>query len=198
MENRCCEPMGNWEKPISIAFFVGNVINVALLGVLLMQIYIYYDKFPHDQLRFKLLVALVFALEMAHTTISTSDAWSLFASRKACWFPTESPSLSWLTIPILGGVGQIYFVSRILYLFRKPYSTPVTRILKGFISAIIALFAISGLVGGVLAGVKIAGVNDLHGIFLDKAVLLACGIWNGSAAICDLMISASLLYLVST
>ncbi|KAJ6567046.1 hypothetical protein B0H19DRAFT_907429, partial [Mycena capillaripes] len=59
--------------------FVGTLLNWAFLGVLFIQVCIYFFAFPKDPTFSKVLVAAVFAIELLGTLANTRDAMRIFA-----------------------------------------------------------------------------------------------------------------------
>ncbi|KAJ7142366.1 hypothetical protein C8R44DRAFT_603564 [Mycena epipterygia] len=57
---------------------IGYLLHWALFGTLTIQLYLYYEAFPHDRLSTKCLVYTVFAIELVQTILITHDAFQTF------------------------------------------------------------------------------------------------------------------------
>lgn len=66
---------------------------------------IYYMAFPHDPLVCKCLVYGVFLVELAQTILLMHDAFLAFGSGFGNMEALTAIHLSWLGVPILGGIG---------------------------------------------------------------------------------------------
>lgn len=66
----------------------------------------YYSAFPRDRVLLKVLVYGVFALEVIQTILTTRDAFGIFATGLRDLRALANVRLLWLSIPILGGVGE--------------------------------------------------------------------------------------------
>jgi hypothetical protein len=81
---------------------VYRVIDCELISVLEDS---YYVAFPNDQKYLKCLVYGVLVLETIQTGLATSNAFDTFATGFMQPDASDKVHLSWLTAPILSGIG---------------------------------------------------------------------------------------------
>jgi len=98
----------------------------------------------------------------------------------------DTISLLNIAVPILGSivtaVVQIFYASRIK-LFADNY----------LIASLVVLFSLIQLGGGIAVGV-IGFQMSLFSRLLVQKLLIASGFWNGSSAVCDVIIASSMTY----
>ncbi|KAJ7325775.1 hypothetical protein DFH08DRAFT_1027710 [Mycena albidolilacea] len=109
------------------ALEIGVLFTVFLFGVLTVQMYIYFDRFPKDPLNFKVLVLLVWILDFGHTiamchliytiTISQYGQLALLA------VPPKSLDVCILLSGLIGPLEQGWFTYR-LYKFTRTLPLP--------------------------------------------------------------------------
>ncbi|KAL0568096.1 hypothetical protein V5O48_013896 [Marasmius crinis-equi] len=93
--------------------FIANLINWMLMGTLVMQVYTYYLRFAKDRLWIRLLVAILFTLDVAHTFLLTAHGW--FFAVEIWGHPERLDELPWpvQVISLAGGTSRYPF-SRIV------------------------------------------------------------------------------------
>ncbi|KAJ7348367.1 hypothetical protein DFH08DRAFT_865863 [Mycena albidolilacea] len=105
--------MGRFTIPV----LVGTFVNWALLGSLLVQVYLYILAFPDDKLCSKLVVGFIVIAEILQTLGDTRDAIRVFGSGWGNPQVLELVGWAWFSVPILGStiacVGQLFFAWRI-------------------------------------------------------------------------------------
>jgi hypothetical protein len=63
----------------------------------------YFVAFPYDRMQLKAMVYVVFGLETLQTIMITKDTFDAYALRLG---ELDDVRLSWLTAPIMGGLGK--------------------------------------------------------------------------------------------
>jgi len=159
--------------------WLGIVVNWFLYGIVVMQIYVYYQWFPNDKTMIKSLVYVLFILDSMQTIMGTSDGFQWFVSGFGDMKVLTEPHLSGFDAPILDGmiafIVQTFFCWRILVL-QKSWWLPV----------IIFFVSVSGLAGAMASGIKTLIVGDLSKLSTFKWEF---SLWLGSSALADTMIA---------
>ncbi|KIJ28551.1 hypothetical protein M422DRAFT_189572, partial [Sphaerobolus stellatus SS14] len=75
-----------------------------LLGVLSIQVYIYYLCFPEDSNYVKTVVYSLLCLEMTQTIILTNDSWNCFVNAWGDPIRVEKFGAEWFNLPIMDEV----------------------------------------------------------------------------------------------
>ncbi|PFH47743.1 hypothetical protein AMATHDRAFT_66966 [Amanita thiersii Skay4041] len=176
--------------PSTSAFLLGYLINTGLFGVLCGQIYTYYMAFPKDKLSIKLMVYGIFLLDVIQTVLATHDVFAIFAIGYGMISSLHDIHLIWLTVPILGGLagcaGQLFFAYRIMLISESI-----------LIAGITAALSICTLSAAIYTGIQVYLAKELSVVFQDTRVYIACGVWNGSGALCDVLIVCVMTYYLS-
>ncbi|KAH9918047.1 uncharacterized protein B0H18DRAFT_681518 [Fomitopsis serialis] len=171
---------------------VGYFFSWALLGVLNVQIYLYYVKFQKDHTFLQVLVYAILALEWIQTILLTVDAFDSFVYHygdPAALTSTNRPG--WFSLPLLCGLVstpvQCYFAWRIWKLFR-------TVILCG----ILVFFSIVQLIFGIITvtGVQLRDVSTTSEIGLSRTALAVDCIFLGGSALVDAIIAVAMTILL--
>ncbi|TFK41687.1 hypothetical protein BDQ12DRAFT_392800 [Crucibulum laeve] len=169
------------------ALLISCVVNWGLLGVLCVQVYVYYLAFPKDRKAAKLLIYGVFLCEVLQTIIITRDTYVAFASGFGNVKSLDSMHTHWFTIPISGGIvgciGQLYFAYRMSVVAESKF-LPIAVVVLSIASTSAAMVS--------AAQFFMAGSFT----FLRNNTLTAVGIWNGLGAFCDLTIAIAMPYLL--
>ncbi|KAL9711019.1 hypothetical protein Ac2012v2_005559 [Leucoagaricus gongylophorus] len=178
------------KSPAEIAhgpMFIGMVFNIFLFGVMTIQVYIYYTKFPKDQLWVKIFVLLVFVLDAIN---SVCDCVYLYDSlilhfddtnflRTANWVFATEPAFT----GVIAALVQVFFAWRVISLTK--------RWVLGYI---VAIGAIAGGALGIVTGCEV--LKTLY--FTEfQAFEIVVIFWLTIAVLVDVTITISLvLYLV--
>ncbi|KIJ64709.1 hypothetical protein HYDPIDRAFT_28075 [Hydnomerulius pinastri MD-312] len=110
---------------VDLGLYTGSTLAgifgcLVLYGVSIMQTFIYYVGYPKDSIAQKLLVAIVFVLDTAHTLLACSGIWNYLIQDYG-----DLPNISVLHVPItlvilvtplVSFLVQSYFVWRIWFL----------------------------------------------------------------------------------
>ncbi|KAJ6493036.1 hypothetical protein C8R45DRAFT_825063, partial [Mycena sanguinolenta] len=86
--------------------FVGTVIDWALLGTLVVQVYIYYLAFPKDRRSSKLVVAFVVVAECLQTLADSRDSIRMFGTGWGNPQVLDDIGWAWFSVPILGSLSK--------------------------------------------------------------------------------------------
>ncbi|TFK32062.1 hypothetical protein BDQ12DRAFT_728985 [Crucibulum laeve] len=177
---------------VNIPKFAGPLarylLNWSLFGALTIQVYVYYLAFPRDRFLSKALVYGVYVLETLQTILIGHDAFVSFAANFGDVDELTGVHFGWLTIPILSGLVsccvQLFYADR-LRRFSRSWTLP----------GIVAFIAITQCVASIVVGIHTS--DDTSATELTKRVpevIIGSAIWNGGAALCDVIISVSMTY----
>ncbi|KAJ7454849.1 hypothetical protein FB451DRAFT_656794 [Mycena latifolia] len=165
---------------------VGTLVAVILLGMVTVQIYVYYINFPHDSRIIKTLIALVWATEAAHVG---GICYGLYKMTVTRYGHLDLPiPLELCTAAILGNavhpLVQAIFTARIYQLGNTPQNRMLTAV----------CWALSGFVLGatVLLSIKVFAATSIEQ-FEDEWAWLILALFGATAAT-DLLIAASMLF----
>ncbi|KAJ6606304.1 hypothetical protein DFH09DRAFT_1119776 [Mycena vulgaris] len=172
---------------LTIPLFIGTVLNWALLGSLVVQVYIYFLAFPNDRRVNKILVAFICVAETLQTL---GDSRNTIRSFGAGWGDPkvlDDVGWAWLSVPILGStiaaVGQLFFAWRI-WIIGKNLWVP------GVITAVTTV----QLGAGIWTGVEIARAR--HFSRLSFSALKPPVAWLAATAASDLLIVTGTVFYV--
>ncbi|KAJ7362892.1 hypothetical protein DFH08DRAFT_1025360 [Mycena albidolilacea] len=171
--------------PFTIPALVGTLVNWALFGALLVQVYLYTLAFPKDKLSYKMVVGFIFILEILQTVGDTRDAVRVFGSGWGNPQELELVGWAWFTAPILGStiacVGQIFFAWRISIFGNSWY-----------IPGVIAVVSLFQLAAGIWTGVMICRSHSF--LQLQFHTLKTPVAWLAAMALADLIIVAATVF----
>ncbi|KAF9461923.1 hypothetical protein BDZ94DRAFT_1262518 [Collybia nuda] len=165
---------------------IGYLMNCGFQGILCVQTYTYYSAFPRDRSVFKVLVYGVFALETAQTVITIRDAYDTFAVGLRDGNSLDKVRTLWFTFPVIGGlvafIGQMFFAYRLRILSALWVPT-----------VLVTFFALCSMVAALATGAEVLQAGKLSRLY-ESTEFITCGLWNGSSAACDFIISAYMFY----
>ncbi|KAF7326992.1 hypothetical protein MSAN_02493000 [Mycena sanguinolenta] len=162
---------------------LGYMWSYCLYGVLLVQTYMYLERFPNDRLGLKILVWVMFFFETLFTVFMTIAAWSMFGNG---WGDPNSIlqfNWTWGLLPLLSGVhsglAQGFYIWRIWHLTKQLWiPLPIT---------LAVLAQLSGLywfsIKFNIAHWRISSLPPLSG---------AVSTWLIGSAACDVLITLAL------
>ncbi|KAF8645461.1 hypothetical protein AX16_007807 [Volvariella volvacea WC 439] len=181
--------------PDFYAHFAGPVLlaylfNWGLHGILTVQIYNYYIAFPNDLLWCQILVYGVYIVESIQTIIVTHDAFSTFASGFGNPETLSAVHLTWLTVPIAGGL--VSFIAKSFYAYRISIlaGTPI-------VGAIVEAIALISSSCAIVAGVLIHAAGDLRSLS-QTGVFVTTGVWLAGSATTDVVITCFMIYFLTS
>jgi len=166
----------------------GQLFGWALYGALCVQVYIYHLCF-NDQKKLRILVYSVFLLDTLQTVLSAVDAHYWFGSGFGNVLRLANPYFSAFDSPLMDGVislvVQWYFCYRIWLLSNKSWYLPA------FIGAVAVMQAACAIASGV-RGHEAGNFDATH----DVANLTLVYIWLIGSLLADVLIAASMIYLL--
>ncbi|KAF4613883.1 hypothetical protein D9613_007533 [Agrocybe pediades] len=168
---------------------LGYFLHWGLFGALTVQMGIYHLAFPKDATWIKFLVYGVYAAEIAQTIMLTAQGFQTFASGFGDMRAVVRVYLLWFSVPILSSsvslVVQMFYAYRIMILSKS-------KVMAGLIFCLALIQWAGGIATGVIARQQ-PNLSD----FLFKDTYITLGFWNGGAALCDVLIAASMTYYLS-
>ncbi|KAK7023636.1 hypothetical protein VNI00_016598 [Paramarasmius palmivorus] len=170
---------------LTIPRLIGIFFNYFLLGILTVQVYVYYLNYKDDKTVFKILVYMIFALEVFQTCSATYDASRWFAYGWGSVPHLLKLYTSFLNIPLLsstvGTIVQIFFGWRIWTFSRSK-----------FVYVLISILAVAQLGGAVAAAYYLLKYPDeaIH----HPGLLYAVGVRLGVSAFADVLIACLMTY----
>jgi len=167
---------------------IGTMFNWGLLGMLTVQVYIFYLCFPNDRVSVKCLVYILYFLEWVQTTLTTVDEfhWFVYNWGRPDLDTLLSINTSWFNVPLMDGVisaiVQMFFGWQIWSLGRSPW-----------VPSLIAVIALAQASAGIATGVKLEAFGtfkEINGLFPSITV------WHVGEATADLIIAVTMTYLL--
>ncbi|PCH41709.1 hypothetical protein WOLCODRAFT_137556 [Wolfiporia cocos MD-104 SS10] len=178
--------------PVSIPLlagpqFLGICFNWALLGLLNLQVYLYYDYFPKDRLSLKCLVYSVFIYEWVQTGLITAAAMDVYVYHYGDQLALVEFHNTWFSATIMCGLisatVQCFFAWRIYQLSRS-------RVLAGCVVVLAFFQGISSIICGVFEKQEVVA-SALQGHLLKAAVS-----WLAGSVVVDVLIAVSMTILL--
>ncbi|KAJ7095463.1 hypothetical protein C8R43DRAFT_1114969 [Mycena crocata] len=172
----------------TIPLFIGTVLNWALLGVLVVQVCLYFLAFSEDLRISKILVVFVALAEIAQTLGDSRNTVRTFGAGWGNLEAMDDVGWAWLSVPILGSliaaVGQIFFAWRIYIISKKKICVPV----------LVAIVTTIQLGAGIWTGVLIVRAGKFSR--LEFAHLKPPIAWLSATAASDLIIVLGTVFYV--
>ncbi|KZT10209.1 uncharacterized protein LAESUDRAFT_747637 [Laetiporus sulphureus 93-53] len=167
--------------------FLGICFNWALLGLLNLQVYLYYDYFPKDPWLLKCLAYGMLIYEWVQTGLITEAAMSIYVYNYGEVKDLLEFHNTWFSATMMCGIisatVQLYFAWRICKLSNS-------RVLAGIIVVLSVLQCVASLVaGGIEKSIGIAYAIESK---LIKAVVL----WLSASALVDVLIAVTMTTLL--
>ncbi|KZT25646.1 hypothetical protein NEOLEDRAFT_1178122 [Neolentinus lepideus HHB14362 ss-1] len=164
---------------------LGVLFNWALLGALIVQIWIYYLAFPNDRVIVKSVVTLTFIIEVVQSILIINDAFRVLATGWGDVSQITRVGMLWFSVPFISvfvsWIAQIFYAWRIRVLSQNwilPIVIVVLSLLQGACSWYTAI--------------ELKILNDFS-LLQDKTYRVT-SVWLGGTALCDLIIAASMIY----
>ncbi|KAF9522101.1 hypothetical protein CPB83DRAFT_864976 [Crepidotus variabilis] len=128
--------------------FIGLAINILLLGIMIIQTYLYYSRYTNDRPWLKILVGFILVADIFNTVFDAAYLYetliinfgNLDAVAKATWLLACEPA----TTAIIVFSVQLFFAWRVFMLTQ-------TRVW----SVLIMAFALSGVIAGITSAVDV-------------------------------------------
>ncbi|KAI0027123.1 hypothetical protein K488DRAFT_26777, partial [Vararia minispora EC-137] len=170
--------------------FIGLCLNWGLLGCIAVQTINYHFHFPRDRCAVKALVFSLSFWDVAQTAIFTQFCFSIFAQNFGDASAIENIGLSWLSVPIMGGISS--FTVQSFYAWRLHHLSGCKWLLSGSIVTIALAQGSSAIAVGIRACVVAGPLSELQENTLPMVM-----IWLIGSAVCDLVICISMMFFVS-
>ncbi|KJA17362.1 hypothetical protein HYPSUDRAFT_70804 [Hypholoma sublateritium FD-334 SS-4] len=178
------------DPAISAASYLGILLNLGLYGILAGQIITYSLSYNRDHSKTKALVYGLFLLNTLQSILLLRDGFITFAKGYGDVDGLLNSHLEWLSVPyitsIVSFIVQVFFAYRIYVAFERSY----------WISSVILMASAIQAIAGILAGTKDLQFRTYTLLYARAGVEIM--IWHVAAAVCDLLIAASMgFYLFS-
>ncbi|KAF4604434.1 hypothetical protein EYR40_001615 [Pleurotus pulmonarius] len=176
---------------------VGSFLGILLFGILVMQIWNYHIRSPHDPMFLKVVAWSSFLGSLALTTAIFADSWHRFIPGSVAIVRDSmlaSSELATTVITVLGLLSQIFFAWRIYELSRKRW-----------LQALVCALAIMQFVAFVIVDVHAMVVeppNDQFNFIISPSFSsawikdLSASIFIGASIACDWTITISMAVLL--
>ncbi|KAJ7453262.1 hypothetical protein B0H11DRAFT_2326507 [Mycena galericulata] len=173
---------------LSGPLIIGYLADWALFATLTVQIYLYYQAFPNDQLWIKCLVYTVYSIDLVQIIFNTLDAFKTFGYQFGDLSALTQIRFGWLTSPTLTGL--VSFIVQSFYAFRL-YKLSGSRVISALITVASAsvIVCVSGFITGVLV-LKAGDVPKLN----TTEISTAAGVWLAGSALNDVIIAVCMTY----
>ncbi|KAJ7491118.1 hypothetical protein FB451DRAFT_1166416 [Mycena latifolia] len=172
---------------LTIPLFIGTVMNWALLGSLVVQVYIYFLAFPNDPRFSKFLVVAISVAELLQTMSDSRDTIRTFGAGWGNFALLDDVGWAWFSVPVLGSTiasaGQMFFAWRI-YIIGQSLIVP----------AVIAAITTVQLGAGIWTGVLIARAGKFS--LLEFSLMKPPVAWLTATALADLIIVAGTVFYI--
>ncbi|KAF8906678.1 hypothetical protein CPB85DRAFT_1313069 [Mucidula mucida] len=184
-----CAPKLEYIPGVNLELLTGPLIlgymwSYCLYGMLIVQVYLYSEKFPNDRKALKLTVWSLFLLETVFTIFMTIGAWNAYGP---WWGDLDSILIidwSWEPLSplsgIMAGMAQTFYAWRI-YCLAQIIWVPLIIVLIMLVQVTVVFHF------DILFFIRGAGVFDLFKLSNETTIWLV-----GSAA-CDIIITISLV-----
>ncbi|TCD66512.1 hypothetical protein EIP91_001288 [Steccherinum ochraceum] len=173
-------------KPSMGSVLVGTIIGAFLSGIVTMQVFLYYRIYPRDRMAFKLSVALIWVVDLLHTSMASAANWEYLIEN----FGNDSIAdhITWtiaVTIALTAVITffvHMFFAHRIFSLSRHNY----------LITLPIALLALARLALALVSTSKMIQLRSYHDFVQYWAFIFTAGLSSATAV--DIMIAGALIY----
>ncbi|KAJ4467549.1 hypothetical protein J3R30DRAFT_1940649 [Lentinula aciculospora] len=162
---------------------IGVYLNMILYGVLLNQMYFYFQTYKSDALWIRLLVAYLFVMETANTILDMAMMYQPLITEYGTAKAVANFPVLFMTEPIV-----IVLISAPIQCF---FAWRINKITQSyFVPIIIIVLALASTVGGFITGVKIAILK----LFIKKPELhWSALLWFIPSCVADLLITFTLV-----
>ncbi|THU77668.1 hypothetical protein K435DRAFT_701873, partial [Dendrothele bispora CBS 962.96] len=165
---------------------VGAVMSYLFMGIIIMQVYVYYMSFPRDKLWIKAAVYTLFALDLVQTVAATNSSWSFLITG---WGRPEHLRITewgFAFGPFFCGISsagvQLFFAWRV----RSLASRSSERKVFLPIVVVIVCASFTQFIASVVASARV-----------ELYLLIKPKVWLVGSAVTDVIIAISMIYLVA-
>ncbi|KAI0725319.1 hypothetical protein C8Q72DRAFT_888901 [Fomitopsis betulina] len=166
---------------------LGCLMDWALLGVLTIQVYLYYVKGTCEPLCIQLLVYVTFIVEILQTVNLTGLVWQGFVVNYGQVAALSTVHVGWLPLPIacsiVSLIAQGFFAWRILVLSKS------SRLV-----VVIVPLALMQVICGIFVGVKLQDGQSNSQFLSSKAALVVTSLWMAGSAFVDVLIAVIMTF----
>lgn len=173
--------------PLLSSLLMGYFFTWGLQGILVVQVYNYYMSFPNDRWHWKFLIYFLFVVELAQTILATTDAYTVYAEGFGQFEALDNLHLLWLTLPVMSGL--VGFVCHSTFAYRIYILSGLWQV--GMFIFVLAAFAVAS---ALTFSAKLFKAGTLSQLVHVDHIYLFCGLWNGSAALCDVAIAGCMTF----
>jgi hypothetical protein len=174
---------------VTAPLLIGALINYFLFGILTLQLYVYSCSFPYDKTSIKLLIYIVYALELVQICCAGADAYYWLCLGFGDPNHLNNTYISPFDTPMIGSIVafivQLFFCHRIWKLRANNWYI--------IMCAMIGAVSIVQLVGGVVGGVQ-AHRNKYFSVISDSSLYAL--MWLAGEAVSDFLIATTMSYLL--
>ncbi|KAJ3970846.1 hypothetical protein EV361DRAFT_992933, partial [Lentinula raphanica] len=164
--------------------FIGSIFSWCLFGISIVQLYIYHLSFPLDSYIMKGTVYIIFVLDVFQSIVVATSGWHTLCTGWGHPSVLQFPGWTFIALPCVSGIVQIFFSWRI-YSLGNWHVVPV----------LIIILALAQCAAAWAIGIGFIALQDIA--LLHKANMFARTIiWLGGAALADVIIALSMLYLL--
>ncbi|KAJ3818227.1 hypothetical protein F5880DRAFT_1491733, partial [Lentinula raphanica] len=163
---------------------IGSIFSWCLFGISIVQLYIYHLSFPLDSYIMKGTVYIIFVLDVFQSIVVATSGWHTLCTGWGHPSVLQFPGWTFIALPCVSGIVQIFFSWRI-YSLGNWHVVPV----------LIIILALAQCAAAWAIGIGFIALQDIA--LLHKANMFARTIiWLGGAALADVIIALSMLYLL--
>ncbi|KAJ7765795.1 hypothetical protein B0H16DRAFT_1524419 [Mycena metata] len=170
---------------LTLPMFLGTILNWALFGTLLVQVYIYFSAFPQDRRWWKHLVIAIVFLETVETFANARDMIHIFGVGFGNMDVLDNVGWAWFSVPVMGSIiaciCQTFYGWRLYIISQNP-----------FVFGLIMLVSAVQLVAGLWTGVNICIAKKFS--LLQSFNLIPTATWLAATSCADLLIVAGTVY----
>ncbi|KIK01539.1 hypothetical protein K443DRAFT_661744 [Laccaria amethystina LaAM-08-1] len=173
--------------PLLSSLLMGYLFTWGLQGILVVQVYNYYMSFPNDRWHWKCIIYFLFVVELVQTILATKDAYTVYAEGFGQYEALDKLHLLWLTLPVMSGL--VGFFCHSIFAYRIYILSELWQV--GMFIFMLAAFA---LASAITFSAKLLRAGTLSKLVYVDHIYLFCGLWNGSAALCDIAIAGCMTF----
>ncbi|KAF9265657.1 hypothetical protein L218DRAFT_154153 [Marasmius fiardii PR-910] len=170
--------------------FIANLLNWLLMGTLIMQVYTYYRRFAKDRTWIRVLVAVLFSLDIAHTCLLTAHGWFFTIEIWGQFDRLDEIPWSAEMIPFMCGlvscIVQLFYAWRIWVLSSK------YKFLRLLAVLVVMLSLMQGLSAMIAAIILLINSDQQNLLRLHPAF----SVWLAGSFVTDIMITSSMSYIL--
>ncbi|CAL1715681.1 unnamed protein product [Somion occarium] len=173
-------------RPSLGAVLLGSLVSAFLSGIVTMQVFLYYRIYPKDRLRYKIMVASIWAMDLLHTAMASAANWTYlidhFGDESISDFITRTIAVTVALTAFITWFVHCFFAHRIFTLSRSNY----------YITLPIATLALFRLAAALVSTSKMIKLRSYKKFVQYFSWVFTIGL--STAAAVDIMIAAALCW----